>query len=139
MGYILECYSADVGAVRADVRAGRDLATILFDTSVLLGSLQHASGSGSDFRSAIATALGNRAADQLLSRPDLLDFADVGGFPSVGGLTATELELASRRLEALLATPGAVPSGDEGDWLYELSAVIREARSEGRDLITLYR
>jgi hypothetical protein len=138
VGYVLECYSADVDEVRAAVGAGEDLGTVLYTTGVLIGSLQHASGSGVDLRSAIVVALGELATDQLLDRPELLGTPDLGGYPSVGGFTTPELDQATRRLDALLATDRAVPPGDAGDWLYELRAILREALSEGRDLITVY-
>jgi len=138
VGYVLECYSADISDVRDYVGAGEDPVRVLSIAGVLLGSLQHASGSGSDLRSAIVVALGELATDQILDRPDLLGTSDQGGYPSVGGLTAAELEQALSRLERLLANERAVPDGDAGDWLFELRAILREARSEGRDLITVH-
>jgi hypothetical protein len=138
VGYVLECYSADVDEVRAAVGAGEVLGTVLYTTGVFLGSLQHASGSGVDLRSAIVVALGESVTDQLFDRPDLLGTTTLGGYLSVGGFTAPELVEATHRVAALLATVRAVPPGDAGDWLYELGAILREALSEGRDLIAVY-
>jgi hypothetical protein len=71
-------------------------------------------------------------------RPDLLGTTTLGGYLSVGGFTAPELVEAAHRVDALLAVERAVPPGDAGDSLYELGAILREALSEGRDLIAVY-